>query len=93
MTGTNGDIHELCTLMKSSPCLLASQARGDIKIMDKDGKPVWFAYPRFTKDESAIVYHAGKKLFLYTLKDGSTRKVSTDNDADYRYPHGEATPK
>jgi len=60
---------------------------------NEEGKPVWFDYPRWTRDESAIVYHAGGKLFLYTLADGSTRKVSTDNKADYRYPHGEATPK
>ena len=58
-----------------------------------DGKPVWFAYPRWSKDESAIVYHAGKKLFLYTLADGSTKKVSTNDRADYRYPHMEDTPK
>ena len=60
---------------------------------NKDGKPIWFDYPRWTKDESAIVYHAGGKLFLYTLSDGSTKQVSTDDKADYRYPHGEATPK
>ena len=53
----------------------------------------WFAYPRWTKDESAIVYHASGKLYLYTLKDGSTAKVSTNDGADYRYPHTEATPK
>ncbi len=53
----------------------------------------WFAYPRWTKDETAIVYHASRKLYLYTLKDGSTTKVSTNDDADYRYPHCEATPK
>ena len=58
-----------------------------------EGKPVWFAYPRWTPDETAIVYHAGRKLFLYTLEDGTTRKVSRDDKADYRYPHGEATPK
>ena len=57
-----------------------------------EGKKVWFAYPRFTKDESSIVYQAGGKLFLYSLQDGSTVQVSTDNKADYRYPHGEATP-
>ena len=62
-------------------------------IANKAGKNVWFAYPRFTKDEAAIVYHAGRKLFLYTIKDGATKQVSTDNRADYRYPHGEATPK
>ena len=53
----------------------------------------WFAYPRWTKDETAIVYHASGKLYLYTLKDGSTTKVSTNDGADYRYPHCEATPK
>jgi len=62
-------------------------------IANAAGKKVWFAYPRFTKDETAIVYHAGRKLFLYTIMDGSTKQVSTDNKADYRYPHGEATPK
>ncbi len=53
----------------------------------------WFAYPRWTKDEAAIVYHASPSLYLYTLKDGSTAKVSTNDNADYRYPHTEATPK
>ena len=64
---------------------------------NKERKPGWFAYPRWTKDETAIVYHAheaGKtSLRLYTWKDGSTKKVSTNPRADYRYPHGEATPK
>lgn len=58
-----------------------------------EGKQVWFAYPRWTFDQSAIVYHAGGALYLYTLKSGETQKVSTDDKADYRYPHGEATPK
>ncbi len=53
----------------------------------------WFAYPRWTKDEAAIVYHASPSLYVYTLKDGATRKVSTTVGADYRYPHMEATPK
>ena len=60
---------------------------------NEKGKPVWFAYPRWTQDETAIMYHAGRKLRLYTLADGSTRKVSTNDKADYRYPHGEASPK
>jgi hypothetical protein len=59
---------------------------------NEEGKPVWFAYPRWTKDERAIIYHAGGKLYLYTLGDGSTKKVSTDDTANYIYPHGEATP-
>ena len=58
-----------------------------------DGKPVWFAYPRWSKDESAIVYHAGGKLFVYRLGDGSIQKVSTNDKADYRYPHMEKAPK
>lgn len=60
---------------------------------NEEGRPIWFAYPRWTKDATEIVYHAGGKLFLYKLADSSTRKVSTDAKADYRYPHGEATPK
>lgn len=60
---------------------------------NRQGKPVWFAYPRWMRDEQAIVYHAGGSLFLYTLESGSTKKVSMDGKADYRYPHGEATPK
>jgi hypothetical protein len=62
-------------------------------IANKEGKPQWFAYPRFTKGETAVVYHAHGSLFLYTLKDGSTQRVSMNPRADYRYPHGEATPK
>jgi Tol biopolymer transport system component len=60
---------------------------------NEEGQPVWFDYPRWSKDESTIVYHAGGKLFLYTLADDSTKQVSTDKKADYRYPHGEAAPK
>jgi hypothetical protein len=60
---------------------------------NEEGANRWFAYPRWTKDESAIVYHASPSLYLYTLEDGSTVKVSTNANADYRYPHCEATPK
>jgi hypothetical protein len=61
---------------------------------NKEKNPTrWFAYPRWTKDEAAIVYHASPALYMYFLGDGSTRKVSTNDGADYRYPHCEATPK
>jgi hypothetical protein len=60
---------------------------------NEEGANRWFAYPRWTKDEAAIVYHASPSLYLYTLKDGSTRKVSTKDGADYRYPHCEDAPK
>ncbi|NOY82882.1 MAG: hypothetical protein GXP31_17940 [Kiritimatiellaeota bacterium] len=66
-------------------------------IANKERKEAWFAYPRWTKDEKAVVYHAnttGKGiLFMYTLEDGLTRRISTNPNADYRYPHGEAAPK
>ena len=56
-----------------------------------------YLYPRWTKDESAVVYHCNKtgknQLYMYRLKDGSTIRVSTNADADYMFPHGEATPK
>ncbi|NIP53825.1 MAG: hypothetical protein GWN67_16580 [Phycisphaerae bacterium] len=60
---------------------------------NEEGANRWFAYPRWTRDETAIVYHASPSLYLYTLKDGSTVKVSTKDGADYRYPHCEAAPK
>ena len=44
-----------------------------------------------------VIYHAnttGKgRLFLHTLKDGKTMQVSKDDSVDFRYPHGQATPK
>jgi hypothetical protein len=60
---------------------------------NEEGANRWFAYPRWTRDEKAIVYHASPSLYLYTLEDGSTVKVSTNDGADYRYPHCEAAPK
>jgi len=64
---------------------------------NKDYKPAWFAYPRWTKDGQAVIYHAnttGKgRLFLYSLKEDSTRQISSNDTVDYRYPHGEDTPK
>ena len=52
-----------------------------------------WAYSRWTKDEKVIVYHASPSLDLYTLENGSTAKVSTNDGADFRYPCCEATPK
>ncbi len=60
---------------------------------NEEGANRWFAYPRWSKDETAIVYHASPSLYLYTVKDGTTEKVSARDGADYRYPHMEATPK
>lgn len=64
---------------------------------NKEQKPFWYAYPRWTKDGKAIIYFAnttGKgKLYLYTLRTGKTKQISTNDSVDYRYPHGEATPK
>jgi hypothetical protein len=55
-------------------------------------KKVWFAYPRWVSQGKAIVYHAGGKLFVFNLTDGTTQQVSTEAKADYRYPHGERAP-
>ncbi|MBM3880372.1 MAG: hypothetical protein FJ387_11760 [Verrucomicrobia bacterium] len=60
------------------------------------GRMMWYAYPRWIDDEAAIVYHSGEsgqnQLYVYRLEDGSTRRVSSNPRADYRYPHGEAAP-
>jgi hypothetical protein len=64
-------------------------------IANEDRKPYWYAYPRWIEGEAAVVYHmsAGKgQLFVYRLEDDSTKRVSTNAEADYRYPHGEAAP-
>jgi len=43
-----------------------------------------------------VIYHAGKpgncQLYAYRLEDRSTKRVSTDPKADYRYPCGEDAP-
>ena len=65
-------------------------------IANEQEKQIWFAYPRWIEGEAAVVYHSyetGKgQLYAYRLEDGSTRRVSTNAGADYRYPHGEAAP-
>lgn len=63
----------------------------------KPDPKVTVLYPRWTRDESAVVYHCDKtgkpQLYLYRLTDGSTIRVSTNPDARYLFPCGEATPK
>lgn len=54
---------------------------------NEDGKPIWYAFPRWTEDESAIVYQADGTLYRYNLADGSTTKVSTID------PHVKRAPK
>ena len=65
-------------------------------IANAERKPFWYAYPRWVQGESAVAYHlnsTGKgQLYVYQLDDGSTKHVSTNANADYRYPHGEAAP-
>lgn len=65
-------------------------------IANEERKRFWYAYPRWIDGESAVVYHlnnTGKgQLYVYQLDDGSTKRVSTNAGADYRYPHGEAAP-
>ncbi|OVE74008.1 hypothetical protein BVX94_01935 [bacterium B17] len=57
-----------------------------------EGKDRWFAYPRFTKDEKAIVFHASPNLYMYYISNGKIMKVST-GQGDYRYPHCQDAPK
>jgi len=54
-------------------------------------------FPRWTKDESAVVYQSNKtgrnQLYMYRLKDSSTIQISTNEKANYANPCGEETPK
>jgi hypothetical protein len=65
-------------------------------IANEAGKPFWFAYPRWIDGEAAVVYQSSEtgnnQLYVYQLEDASTKRVSTNASADYRYPHGEAAP-
>ena len=36
----NGDIKEMCVLLKGNPCLLAGRARGAVKVVDLDGNEI-----------------------------------------------------
>lgn len=67
-------------------------------ITDTEPDPtIIYLYPRWTNDESAVVYHCSKtgknQLYMYRLEDGSTVRVSTKADAGYMFPCGERTPK
>ena len=42
---------------------------------NEDGKPIWYAFPRWSKDESVIIYQADEKLYLYNLANKSTTNV------------------
>lgn len=59
-------------------------------------KPQWFAYPRWIDGDDAIVFHSSEtgrnQLYVHRLADSTTKRVSADGNADYRYPHGEAAP-
>ena len=65
-------------------------------VANEAGKKIWCAYPRWIDGEAAVVYHSGEtgknQLYVYRLVDGSTKRISTNPRADYRYPHGEAAP-
>lgn len=56
---------------------------------NEDGKPVWYAWPRWSKDESTIIYQADGKLHRYilaskatTLASKSSTNVTTDHSDD-----------
>jgi len=54
-------------------------------------------YPTWTNDEKGVIYYCDKtgknQLYLYDLKDGNTYKISKNNNADYKFPCAEGTPK
>ena len=60
-------------------------------------KDIEYLYPRWTRDQSAVVYHSSRsgrnQLYMYRLRDGKTIRVSADPNGNYLFPHGEATPK
>ena len=53
---------------------------------NEDGRPVWYAFPRWSQDESAIVYQADGKLSVYNLTDKSTTKVPPNDPRVKRAP-------
>lgn len=54
-------------------------------------------YPRFTKDESAIVYHSNfsgqHQLYYYDIQDQTTFRVSQGEYSNYEFFCGEDSPK
>ena len=69
-----------------------------VAITDTEPAPtITVLYPRWTKDESAVVYHCNRtgrsQLYMYRLRDAATIRVSTNPDAGYAFPCGEETPK
>ena len=77
----------------------ATPAVTNLKVIANEAldQDVNYLYPRWTKDQSAVVYHSSKsgknQFYMYRLDDGSTVRVSTNANANYMFPHGEATPK
>lgn len=54
---------------------------------NEDEKPIRYAFPRWSVDESAIVFQADGKLYLYNLANKLTTKMSTTE------PHMKRAPK
>lgn len=65
-------------------------------VFTKAREEVCDIYPRFVKDGHAIIYQSNRsgrwQLYQYDLNDASTRCVSTNASADYRYFCGEDSP-
>jgi hypothetical protein len=72
------------TSTRSKPSITNAKA-----FANEEGADRWFAYPRWSKDEKVIVYHASPSLVhLHGYSDGSTvQSVNRKIGADYRYPH------
>ena len=104
---SSGGHVRLVNVLPMTPVMLAEYVPPDFDAQQRtitnlkafanpEGKPIWYAYARWIDGESAVIYHStqtGKaQLYVYRLEDGSTKCVSTNPKADYRYPHGEAAP-
>ena len=77
----------LATLTISNPQIISSEKKSDIITI----------YPRWTKDGNCIIYHSNrsgkKQLYLYSLINHTTKKISLDENADYEFPCGDGAPK
>jgi ferric-dicitrate binding protein FerR (iron transport regulator) len=66
------------------------------KVIAEGGTDWDVNYPRWTRDGSALLYQStesGKsQLYLYRLEDGSSRRISSDDGAEYLFASAEDTP-
>ncbi len=56
-----------------------------------------YEYPRWTKDESCVIYDSNRtgkyQTYAYHLKNKTTTRISPDSNTDYRFANLENLPK